>query len=250
VSQKSKINRQLVTDTEQPHIQSVVGKYGRTYYFREDMYVGRSVFQYGEFSPEECSYILDLASEKKGTVLDIGANIGCITQALVAAGHTVQAWEPQPEVYNLLARNCGNIATLHNCALGSSRGIAFMPKVDYSKVGNFGGLGIGSGTLEVEVMTLDSYQFQDISLMKIDVEGFEEEVLRGATETIGRCKPIIYLEADRQEKLKSLANYLAELGYSITEHAPPLFSPNNFYNNPKRAWDKNYVSLNWVCRPK
>lgn len=249
MSQKCKLDKQLETDKEKPYIQSIMGKYGRTYFFREDQYVGKSVFQYGEFSPEECSFIVDLANEKKGLVLDIGANIGCITQALLAAGHAVWAFEPQPAVYELLTRNCAG-ASLENCALGREAGQAFMPKVDYSKYGNFGGLGLGSGNLFVEVKTLDSFNFQDVSLMKIDVEGYEEEVLRGAVETINRCKPIIYLEADRKEKINSLAMYLESIGYTHVEHSPPLFSPNNFFNNPKRAWDKNYVSLNWVCRPK
>ena len=231
------------------HIQSVEGKYGRTYYFRHDEYVGKSVFQYGEFSPEECAHIIQLAGENNGLVLDIGANIGCVTQALVAAGQQVYAFEPQPELFKLLELNCPT-AGLHSCALGSKSGYADMPAVDYSKRGNFGGLGIGAGVgLKVEVKTLDSFNYTNVSLIKLDVEGYELEVLKGAVDTIKRCQPIIYLEADRKDKLPGLKTFLESINYGYVEHNPPLFSPKNYFNNPVRIWDKNYVSLNWECRP-
>jgi FkbM family methyltransferase len=244
------IDKQHLIETNARHIQSVMGRYGRTYYFRHDEFVGKSVFQYGEFSPEECEFIVKLAGNRtKGLVLDVGANIGCVAQAIIAAGFEVEAFEPQPAIYGLLVKNCPSIKC-HNVALGSALGTAQMPSVDYSKPGNFGGIGLGMGEgVNVEVRTLDSYNFENVSLIKIDVEGFEEEVLRGAIETIRRCKPILYLEADRDEQLASLANFLTSIGYNYTEHAPPLFSPNNFFQNPKRVWDKNYVSVNWHCEP-
>lgn len=240
------IDKQHKIAADRPYIQSVEGRYGRTYYFRFDEYVGKSVFQYGEFSPEECAYIVSKAGT--GLVLDVGANIGCVSQALLASGSSVVAFEPQPAIYELLVLNAPT-AVCHNIGLGSKAGKAYMPKVDYSKRGNFGGLGIGSGTLEVSVQTLDSFAFENVSLIKIDVEGYEEEVLRGAVETIARCKPTIYLEADRYEKLTSLANFLASIGYRYEQHNPPLFSKENYFNNPKLIWDKNYISANWICTP-
>lgn len=240
------LNKQHLIETDRPYIQSVMGKYGRTYYFRHDEYVGKSVFQYGEFSPDECEYIVNIAGS--GLVLDIGANIGCITQALVASGRQVVAFEPQPAVYELLIKNCPT-TTCYNTALGSTNGTARMPKVDYSARNNFGGFGVGSGELLVSMKTLDSYGFENVSLIKIDVEGYEEEVLRGAIETIHRCKPAIYLEADREEKLYSLYMYLNSIGYNFTRHSPSLFCKDNFFQNPKLIWDQNYISLNWDCRP-
>lgn len=244
------IDKQHQIEADRPYIQSVMGKYGRTHYFRNDEYVGRSVFKLGEFSPEECAYIVSLANLRPGElVLDIGANIGCISQALIAAGAEVEAFEPQPAVFELLEKNCPSIIK-HNIALGSRPGTAQMPKVDYSKKGNFGGLGIGQGHgLRVELRTLDSFEYQNVGVIKLDVEGYEEEVLRGAVETIARCKPIIYLEADRREKLSSLAMFLSSIGYSYVRHEPPLFSPENYFGEPVRPWNVNYISANWVCRP-
>lgn len=242
-------DKQHLIEADAPHIQSVMGRYGRTYYFRHDEYVGRSVFQMGEFSPEECAYIVDLANSRPGElVLDIGANIGCVSQALIHAGCNVEAFEPQPEVFKLLERNCPSIKC-HNTALGIREGTAQMPLVDYSKRGNFGGLGIGGGHgLRVNVVPLDSFNYDNVGLIKLDVEGYEELVLRGAVETIRRCKPIIYLEADRGEKLTSLAAFLASIGYAYTMHQPPLYCVDNYFGNLVRPWDRNYVSMNWVCR--
>lgn len=244
------IEKQHIIESDRPYIQSVMGKYGRCYYFRRDEYVGKSIFQYGEFSPLETEFIVNTALANPGLVLDIGANIGCISQALVSAGVNVEAFEPQPAVYELLVKNCPTIRA-HNVGLGSKAGVCYMPRVDYSKEGNFGGLGIDNrnGTLPIEVRTLDSYGYDNVSFIKIDVEGYEEEVLRGGVETIARCKPIIYLEADRKEKLASLAKFLESIGYSREEHNPPLFSEDNFFQNKKRIWSKNYISANWLCKP-
>lgn len=232
------------------YVQRVEARYGPCYIFTQDEFLGRSVFSYGEYNKDECEYVVGLANLRPGLVLDIGANIGNISQALIAAGHRVVAFEPQPEVYELLELNCP-AAQCYNLALGSKCATVQMPAVDYSQRGNFGGLGIGTGTgLAVEVRTLDSFAFDNVSLIKIDVEGFEEEVLRGATETIRRWRPIIYLEADRPEKLDSLARYLQYLGYDFTAHNPPLFNPDNYFGNRTNIWGQNYVSFNWDCRPR
>lgn len=239
-----------MNNIDQPHIQLINGRYGPCYTFKKDEYIGRSVFSYGEYNKDECEHLVKLANEKKGLVLDVGANIGNISQALISAGHQVVAFEPQPEVFELLKLNCPS-ATLYNVALGSLSNYLEMPKLDYSKRNNYGGISIGSGAgLIVEVKTLDSFNFENISLIKIDVEGFEEEVLLGGIKTIAKCKPIIYLEADRVEKVFSLSKRLESMGYSHTPHNPPLFNPDNFFKNKKNIWGKSFVSQNWECRIK
>lgn len=239
-----------MTAPSKSRVQVVNGRYGPCHVFAHDEYLGRSVVSYGEYNKDECEYITRLAAMRPGLVLDIGANIGNISQALVASGHRVVAFEPQPEVFALLKLNCPT-AECYNVALGAEKATLQMPAVDYSRPGNFGALEIGGGTgLAVEVRTLDSFAFQDVSLLKIDVEGFEESVLRGGIETIRRCQPIIYLEADRPEKLASLAYFLDALGYERTPHNPPLFNPDNFFRNKENIWGQNFASFNWDCRPR
>jgi FkbM family methyltransferase len=214
------------------------------------------MYYYGEYNPDETEAILSLA---KGTCLDIGANIGVISQALLANDFQVVAFEPQPEIFKLLELNCASAAKtisyqVFNTAVGSEPGTAKMPKVHYSAKGNFGGLGIGTpsylGNIEVPVVTIDSFNFVDVGFMKIDVEGYEYEVLLGATETIDRCKPTLYIEDDRQDKSRALRQYIYDLGYEIEEHRPTLYRENNFFGLKKNVWDRNYASHNLVCKPR
>ena len=227
---------------------AVEGRWGKVKFFGKDEYVGKSLYNYGEYGPDETEKIIGLASD---LCLDIGANIGCISQALVVSGCRVIAFEPQPEVFKLLAENVE--CEKYNVALGSFAGTAKMPKVYYSVKGNFGGLGIGTksiyGSYDVPMRTLDSYGLHDVGFMKIDVEGFELEVLRGAAETINRCKPIMYVEDDRIDKRKALRAKIVELGYTIEEHQPTLYRENNFFGLKKNIWDRDYASHNLICMP-
>ena len=86
-------------------------------------------------------------------------------------------------------------------------------------------------------------------VIKIDVEGFEENVLKGAENTIKKYKPTMYIEDDRVEKSLSLRTYIKSLGYSIEEHKPPLYRANNFFGKKINVWNMNYVSHNIICRP-
>lgn len=230
----------------------VIGRWGPCKFMAKDEYVGRSMYYYGEYNPDETETILSLAS---GTCLDIGANIGVISQALLYAGHRVHAFEPQPEIYKLLVENMNSVGgefTHHNAAVGDRAGTAHMPKVHYSAKGNFGGLGIGTpsiyGNITVPVNTIDSMSLRDVGFMKIDVEGYELEVLQGATETINRCKPIMYIEDDRGDKSRALRKYIESLGYTIETHQPTLYRENNFFGLKKNVWDRNYASHNLICR--
>ena len=230
----------------------IESRWGPIEYFSKDEYVGRSLWNYGEYNPDETEYILSLAAEVPGRLcLDIGANFGVMAMALTHEGHTVEAFEPQPAVFKLLEKNVP-LAKCWNVGLGATAGVGKMGKLRYSDRNNVGGLGIGTtsiyGTIDVEIKTLDSFSYADVGFMKIDVEGFEEAVLRGGTELISRCKPIMYIEDDRREKSESLHRYLKELGYTFTPHRPPLYRENNFFGRKKLCWDRNYASHNLVCR--
>jgi FkbM family methyltransferase len=228
----------------------IESRWGPCVFLAKDEYVGRSLYNYGEYNPDETEMILSLAGS--GICLDIGANIGCISQALSASGCNVIAFEPQPEIFKLLAENCPSV-TCYNTAVGAILGEAEMPKVQYSVKGNFGGLGIGDksiyGNITVPVVTVDSLKISFVSFIKIDVEGYELEVLQGATETIKRDRPILYIEDDRSTKSRALRAYIESLGYSIEEHKPTLYREENFFGLKKNVWDRNFASHNLICKP-
>ena len=234
-------------------INTVDSRWGPCTYFLKDEYVGRSIHNYGEYNPDETEKILELAPRGK-LCLDIGANIGCISMALLHDGRQVVAFEPQPEVHKLLVKNMAGFGTAHNMALGNESGTVQMPKVYYSAKGNFGGLGIGTksmyGNIDVPMSTLDSFGYEDVGFIKIDVEGFEEAVLRGGALTILRDKPIMYIEDDRVERRAGLRSFITKLGYKYETHQPTLYREDNYKKNRRNIWaPKNYASHNLICTP-
>ena len=233
-------------------LKTIDSRWGVTTFFVKDEYVGRSLWYYGEYNPDETEKIIELAGGTTGICLDIGANIGVISQALIHSGHDVYAWEPQPEVYKLLVKNAPR-ATVHNCAVGDLAGTVKMPKVRYSEKGNFGGLSVGGssnlGSYDVPVVTIDSYDLPRVGFIKLDVEGYELLALQGAASTINRDRPVLYVEDDRADRSAELRKYITSLGYSIVEHRPHLFRRQNFFNCSKMCWDRTYASHNLICTP-
>lgn len=63
-----------------------------------------------------------------------------------------------------------------------------------ARPGNEGGTGIGSGGDRVELRNLDSFGFERVSVLKIDVEAYEDEVINGAVDTIRRNRPVVVIE--------------------------------------------------------
>lgn len=223
--------------------------YGPCKFYGKDEYIGRSLYAYGEWSGDECDRLVSLGS---GLCLDIGANVGFMSMAL-ASRFNVVAFEPQLELFKLLRENVSEKPVeCHNVALGSTMGTAHMPLIRYGDRGNYGGVPIiktgGFGTILVQMRTLDSFNFEGVGLIKIDVEGYELEVLKGAVETIARCKPVLYVEDDREDKRGPLRAFIRALGYEIEEHRPRLFRTNNFAGTAVDIWSVPYESHNIICR--
>jgi FkbM family methyltransferase len=122
----------------------------------------------------------------------------------------VYAFEPQKITYDLLLRNieinrCRNVVA-YRVALGHRNRLATTLGDAYELHGrvktlkephdvhNYGGIGLGRGEEDVTMMTLDSYQLDKIGLVKIDVEGAERLVLRGAARTIESQRPYVVFE--------------------------------------------------------
>jgi FkbM family methyltransferase len=232
-------------------------RHGLMLYNSNDSIIGRSFDLYGEFSEGEVDLFRQLLQPGM-VVLDIGANIGAHTlyfASAVGQRGRVIAYEPQRVIHQMLCANLAlnsvtNVQTLHAGA-GRERGITRVPFLDYSKDNNFGRISLGAdGASErVDVIPVDALELERCHFMKIDVEGMEGEVVAGATSTIARLRPPLYIENDRREKSAALIEQLFSLEYELFWHLPRYFNPENFFRQRANAFG-GLLSINMLCLPR
>jgi FkbM family methyltransferase len=249
--------------SETPDAVLVETRYGRMWALRADSYITRCLQTYGEYCEAETDLFRQVVQPGMA-VVEAGANIGAHTVMLARACAPGQliAFEPQQRAFQILCANLvqGGItnATALPEALGAETGVARMPATDYGVGGNFGQVsptyarlsagGWGDGRT-VRVTALDAMDLAACDFLKIDVEGWETDALRGAVQTIARCRPVIYVENDRADQQAGLIGLLDELGYDQYWHVAPLFRSENF-NGVDVDVTGNTVSLNMFCAPR
>ena len=196
-------------------------------------------FKWGEsYEKKEFHDVMDHISNRD-VALDVGAHVGIWSMRLARNFKRVIAFEPVPKHIECWKRNMtkfiseqsewGNISTLETVALGHENGTAPM------KVPNTTNTGMASlvyeifnqktgdrwvqpewdtfPEIEVETRTLDSYEFDQVDFIKMDVEWFELRVLQGAENTIRKHKPIMYIEMSDIEAYTFMKDL--DLGYNI-----------------------------------
>lgn len=184
---------------------------------------------------------------KHPVAIDIGAYCGFFTVYLSKKFQKVFAFEPQKHIYNLL---CGNLY-LNNCfnvdafnlALYSRKcfmGIAspaFQGQrvqsnernsnngIDYDLIGNAAGLTLCEkiqSEATIVATTLDSFNFEDVGLIKIDTQGSDYNVLIGAVETIKKFRPVVVFEVEEtpiihEFKLNDYVLFFEKIGYKVAK---------------------------------
>lgn len=136
--------------------------------------------------------------KSRNMAVDIGAHIGLWTWPMAHDFSRVMAFEPMPA-----HRECwdSNIAPyfpagqviMNPVALGEEKGIAHILTRTADSSGDTGIDLDGNGT-EVVMCRLDAYNLADVDFIKIDCEGYELFVLRGAIDTLERCHPCVIVE--------------------------------------------------------
>ena len=162
---------------------------------------------------------------KYGTFLDIGANIG--NHSMMFREHfnnKIISFEGNPLNYVLLYKNTTQLVDIKSICVGLSNKSGLTEFCyDFE---NFGGGGIFPhlenkfSTIPVYLTTLDSFKFDDISFIKMDVENHEMQVIEGALNTIKINKPTIWIEDFfyNIDKTKSPTEYLInELNYKLID---------------------------------
>lgn len=216
--------------------ETVDGRYGTISYFAHDPVIGRALRRYGEWAENELRYFAGFIPQD-GTVLDIGGFIGTHALAfahMVGSGGLVHTFEPQPRSFKLLetniAHNSLSQVQAHRAAVGAEPGQLAIEPLDAGIEANFGGLTVGdNGEQAVDVLTIDSLGLASCDFMKCDVEGMEHLVLRGGRDTIGRCRPVIYCEANSLGGATRTMEELQALGYAVFGHVVDAFNPSNFF---------------------
>jgi FkbM family methyltransferase len=163
---------------------------------------------------------------RRGDVVTAGAYFGDMLPAAAAGGHTVYAAEPNPvnfaaAVSTLEANEIDNVR-LVNAGFGAKPGTAVLEVADAAGTAHGGGSWIlsrrrrsrrAATRIACAVTTIDDVVAPDalVSLVHLDVEGFESQALLGAGRTLARCKPDLLLET--WPRLGRAAWMLRALGY-------------------------------------
>jgi FkbM family methyltransferase len=173
---------------------------------------------------------LDVFLEPGDVILDVGANIGNHTLYFAAHGSRVHAFEPNPEAVEYLRRNVvlngfERTVSVYAVAVGDHPGsvevLAGESEMRLGMARSFEGSG------DVPLVRLDDVvAADDVALIKIDVEGAEASVVRGASSIIARSKPVIVVETETDEQRRALDSLLR------THHRFPM----SFYRPPTHVY--------------
>lgn len=158
------------------------------WHLMRESYKGAGAYQYHKLKAA-----LEIAPDRRGIALDVGGHVGLWSRILCDHFKEVHAFEPVPELINCFKINAPK-AILHETALGDFYGtvnIEFDPDNTGQTYIN------GMGNLTVPIMPLDGQYANpryNIDFIKIDVEGYEGMVIKGARGIIERYKPVIVVE--------------------------------------------------------
>lgn len=195
----------------------------------EDLRSKVEITRYDQWLPE-----LDRARCK--VAVDAGANTGGYSKLMADHGFFVYAFEPVPDVFEKLKQNHGTheqiliiqfaladetfsdheVNVLSCWTLAPAGTGCLEPALEYASKPPF----------KISAMRLDYYLDRDeIGFLKLDVDGWEPRVLRGARETLRRCRPTILCE---------LSNYPAKLGTPIECFVNQIFDLGYVISSPDR----------------
>lgn len=164
--------------------------------------------------------VMDLCRHRR-TAVDVGGHVGLWSFNLAHEFESVHAFEPVADHRACFKKNVLEIlpnVTLHDCALGDREGMVSIRTEPTSS-----GDSRVDGPGDIPMNTLDSFMLPNVDLVKIDCEGFELFVLRGAEELLARQKPVVIVEQKpgHAQKYglgeKDAVPYLISLGYVMVK---------------------------------
>lgn len=220
----------------------VTNTHGRKYWiYKDDVFYQQRIANAGPYQKKNLIRLRELKPNAR-TIIDVGANIGMNTIEYGTWAKTVHAFEPTPQTYSMLERTVDlargqkdakgwypdatsatgyadteMTANIHcyDVALSSLSGTSkIIIKKDNAGHNYLDNLHLPTRTgmirtrptepptVEVNLKTLDSYDFKDVDIIKIDVEGHEFDVVRGAEQTILKYQPVVQLEMVEHQPIR------------------------------------------------
>lgn len=164
----------------------------------------------GALEPELAILPQLLGTRPQALALDVGANIGIYTYALSREGARVHAFEPQPDCCDVISAWAGagkaaDRVTVHNAGVGEAAGelTLYIPLRNGRPVRTRASFEPGvepQVAQAVQVIALDDLALPPVAFIKVDVEGHELAVLRGAARLLARDRPVLLVEIDRERQ--------------------------------------------------
>ena len=152
-------------------------------------------------------------NKKFNHILDIGAWVGTWSVAMNKYCGRVVAFEPDPLHYECLVKNVPEDIETHQLAVGNEQKMISLSQDDFTQSKRV----VGEGT--IPMITVDSLKMDDIDLIKIDVEGYEMEVLKGAVETLKNTQYLMIELNNNTKKYGSnnidVEKFITALGFKV-----------------------------------
>jgi FkbM family methyltransferase len=217
------------------------GPYGR-FLLRQPDIISDHILA-GSFWDSHLKPVIERAGRSDGSAIDAGAYLGFHSVYMSRFFRAVYAFEPQVEIChmlcaNLLLNNCRNVTAVNGALYDTPGRLRLADNarqeipipvidgaIDYDRVGNAAALTFQltdeSDPTGVDTQTIDQLGLTDLALIKVDTQGCDLHVLKGASATIQLCRPMITAEYERQmaqghgDSLEDYYHYFDEMSYDV-----------------------------------
>lgn len=170
---------------------------------------------------DEVRYLPQLIP-RRGKSIDVGAFNGDYTYILSTLSKSVESFEPQPELADIISNYSNSKINVHNFGLADIDDNLELqiPNKAGRALASFRNINGPCDKIVVPVRRLDDFNFKDVTFIKIDVEGFESKVIDGGRATILREMPVMLIEIEQRHlnemeiNIDDVFKQVLELGYS------------------------------------
>lgn len=210
--------------------------------------------------------LLGLIVRNHDQVIDVGGNRGIYAYHFWKIGAKVEVFEPNPICSRILtAWAAGRLGMrVHSVALSSCSGSAKLRipidtfGIEHDASASIENLGFAHARDQlVPLHTLDSYRFEDVQLIKIDVEGHERDVIEGAAATIASSKPALLVEIEQRHNARPIGEVftnILDFGYQgffmrregltvLEDFDAPFHQSTQNFDDPRRWYVNNFLFL-------